>query len=307
MYRTILVPLDGSPAAEHALPWALSIARQDGAAIRLARVHLPATPILVGNELVADFSIDQALREQERKYLEDVIQRVKPFSTGEVKAEIIEGGVVDALLEQAQTITADLIVMTTHGRGPLARFWLGSIADKFVRHTRTPTLLVRPTEAAADFTTTPFIRNILIPMDGSKVAEQILEPAMRLGRLEGADYTLLMVLDAIEDIAGLAGERAFEIPSPWKAEFVHARGEAYLREIADRFRARSMRVHIKMIQHGSAAETILDFAKNHGNPVIALATRGHGGLQRLMFGSVADKVIRGATMPVLVFHPTESD
>jgi len=304
VYQNILVPLDGSLASEHAIPWALSVARQDGAAVRLVRVHLSPNPVMVGNELVSDFSLDGALRDQETAYLQEKVRQVKAVSKCEVTGELLEGPVTAAIMDSVAARPTDLVVMTTHGRGALARFWLGSVADKFIRHTTTPTLLIRPQEAAANFTVTPFIRHILMPLDGSPLAEQIIEPATRLGQLEGADYTLLMVLDAVDDIVSLAGKHALDIPAPWTGQYVHAKAEEYLKDMAENLRVRLMRVHSDVIAHGSAAKTILDYAASHDNPVIAMATRGRGGLSRLVFGSVVDKVIRGAATPVLIYHPS---
>lgn len=303
MYQNILVPLDGSSASEHAIPWALSVARQDGAAVRLVRVHLSPNPVMVGNELVSDFSLDGALRDQEAAYLKEKVRQVKAVCKCEVTGELLEGPVVSALMDAVSARPTDLVVMTTHGRGALARFWLGSVVDKFIRHTTVPMLLIRPQETSADFTVTPFIRHILMPLDGSPLAEQIIEPATRLGQLEGADYTFLMVIDAVEDIASLAGKHALDLPIPWTGQYIHAKAEEYLKDKADDLRVRSMRVHTQVIAHGSAAKTIVDYAASHDNPVIAMATRGRGGLSRLVFGSVVDKVIRSASTPLLIYHP----
>ncbi len=307
MYQNILVPLDGSSASEHAIPWALSVARQDEAAVRLVRVHLSPNPVMVGNELISDFSLDGAIRDQELAYLSEKVRQVKAVCKCDVTGELLDGPVTGALMDYIKVRLTDLVVMTTHGRGVLARFWLGSVVDKFIRHTTIPTLLIRPQETAPNFSLTPFIRHILMPLDGSPLAEQIIEPATRLGQLEGSDYTLLMIVDAVEDIVALAGRHALDLPDPWKGEYVRSKAESYLKDIADTLRVRSMRVHSEVIAHGSAPKTILDYAASHDNPVIAMATRGHGGLSRLVFGSVADKIIRTATTPVLIYHPTSQE
>jgi nucleotide-binding universal stress UspA family protein len=304
VYQNILVPLDGSAAAEHAIPWALSVARQDDAAIRLVRVHLsPSSVMMVGSEPVSDFSVDGAVRDQEAAYLREKLTQLKAVCRCEVTGELLDGPVTAALLECVKARPTDLVVMTTHGRGALARFWLGSVTDKFIRQATVPTLLIRPHDTAADFTITPFIRHILIPLDGSPLAEQVIEPATRLGQLEGSDYTLLMVVEAVEDIVALAGKHVNDLPPPWKGEYVHHKAVKYLKDMADTLRIRSMRVHTEVIEHGSAAQTILDYVAKHDNPVIAMATRGRTGLSRLVFGSVADKIIRAATTPVMIYHP----
>ncbi len=305
MYRSILVPLDGSPAAEHALPWALSIAQQEGTSLHLTRVHLPPTPIMVGSELASDVALDAAIRENERAYLDELADRIRKTSTIPIHATLLEGAIADAIEDHGKSIKADLLVMTTHGRGAFARFWLGSVADKVIRHSTIPTLLIRPNEEqAADLSNRPFLSRIVVPLDGSELAEQILEPAMKLGKAMGADYGLVLVLEAVEDIETLARMK-IQVPGAWFPEATEAKAEVYLEKVAHRLRGHSLKVSTKVIRHGTAARSILDFAGAHGNAAIALATHGRSGIRRMFLGSVADKIVRGATLPVLVYRPAE--
>lgn len=305
MYRSILVPLDGSPASEHALPWALSIAQQDGTSLHLVRVHMAPVPLMVGSELASDVVMDDAIRTAESSYLNDIAKRLSAASTIPVHHTLLEGTPIDAIQEHAKALKNDLIVMTTHGRGAFARFWLGSVADKIVRHSTIPTMLIRPNEQAADLTARPFIQRIVIPLDGSDLAERAIEPAIKLGKVMGAEYSLILVLDAVENIEALARLKIHEAGA-WHPEATLAKANVYLERVAHRMRGHSLIVHPKVIQHGSAAGTILDYAQTHGHPVIALATHGRSGIKRMLLGSVADKVVRGATMPVLVYHPAEA-
>lgn len=303
MYRSILVPLDGSPASEHALPWALSIAQPGGAALHVARVHQTSAPVLVGSEIASDVGLDSAIRASDTAYLERIAEQLST-SAVPVRGALLDGAVTDALLDHARTVSADLLVMTTHGRGAFARFWLGSVADKVMRQATTPTLLVRPRDAgAADLASRPVIRRIVVPLDGSELAERAIEPAIRLGRAAGADYALVLVLDAVDDAANLQRMKIAEDAQATFPEATQAKAEVYLEKVAEGMRAPGAKVETKVIRHGSAASAVLDYAQSHGNAVIALATHGRSGIRRLMLGSVADKVVRGATVPVLVYHP----
>jgi len=307
MYSTIIVPLDGSPAAEHALPWALSIAHQENTSLHLVRVHLTQVPIMVGTEMAVDVSIDEAIRHEELAYLKQVAERVGKVSTVPVNASLLDGSIAEAIHEQAVLEKADLIVMTTHGRGAFASFWLGSVADAVVRRAVTPTLLVRPEgDQAADLTVRPFVKRLVIPLDGSPLAERIVKPAMKLGSACGAEYDLVMVLEAVPNIEAIAA-RTIKMDGGWMPEATQAKAEAYLEHIAHKMRGHSVIAHTKLILHGAAASTILDYAKTHGNPVIALATHGRSGLRKLLLGSTADKIIRGAAMPVLIYHPADAE
>lgn len=302
MYRSILVPLDGSPAAEHALPWAASIAQQDGAALHLVRVHLLPMPIMVGMEMTSDVALDLAVRENEQSYLNDISARLQKSATVKIHSALLEGSVADAIHDHGKAIGADLTVMTTHGRGAFARFWLGSVADRIVRESTIPTLLIRPNEEqAADLTSRPFLTRIVVPLDGSELAEKALEPARKLGKASGAEFALVMVLDAVEDIEKLAQQK-IKVPGGWLPEATLAKAEAYLEKVAHRLRGHSLKATTKVIQHGEAARKILDFAGEHGRAAVAMATHGRNGIRRLLLGSVADKIVRGATIPVLVYR-----
>ena len=157
MYRSILVPLDGSPLSEYALPTAYDIACRSGATLGLLHVHECATPTPIYVEGIP--AIDQNLlslsKTHELAYLERIRDRltdehdllitvalIDPFN-----ADIRDQTIATMLATHATATNTDLIVMTTHGRGGLARFWLGSVADVLIRASPVPVLLLRPGEA----------------------------------------------------------------------------------------------------------------------------------------------------------------
>jgi nucleotide-binding universal stress UspA family protein len=295
MYRSLLVPLDGSAFAEHALPLAASIARRAGASLQVVQAHVPAASFYIGSEFGAEITLDATVRENEAAYLDSVVKRLTENIPEQVSRTLVDGLIADAIHEQALAVGADLVVMTTHGRGPLSRFWLGSVADTLVRLLPMPILLVRPQEATPNLAAEVTVRRILIPLDGSELAEQILEPATALGRLTQAEYTLLRVLEPF-------------IPPPHKLHeslFDHLAREAqvYLDGVAERLRGRSLRVETRVVIDQFAAASILEEARVHAADLIALATHCRGGLPRLLLGSVADKVLRGALTPVLLHRP----
>ena len=192
MYRSLLVPLDASACAEQALPPALSIAHRADAVLNVVSVQVPFPPTYEGlvpvrNPLQAD------ARERARSYLDAVVRRIAATSPVPTTATLLDGPVAEALYRHAGTTGIDLVVMTVVGAGPWTRLWLGSVADELVRRLPMPLLLMRPREPAPAPDMEPTFRHILIPLDGSDVAEQILEPAVALGKLMQAEYTLLQV------------------------------------------------------------------------------------------------------------------
>jgi nucleotide-binding universal stress UspA family protein len=291
MYRSILVPLDGSAFGEHALPFALSLARQAGAHLHLAHVHVTPIP--------ADAN-DAELRASERMYFEGLVQRIEAHWDVPITTMLLDGPVAATLHEYAIARQADLVVMTTHGRGALSRFWLGSIADTLIRQVSLPLVLIRPQEQPLDLVHEPSVRHILIPLDGSPLAERMLTYATELGRLVQAEYTLLR---AIEPSYMAYGNELYGVAINTQAmEQLQAQAQEYLERLAVRLRADDLQVQTaSMID--PVATAILDYAEAHSVDLIALETHGRSGLARLLMGGVADKVIRGATVPVLLHRP----
>ncbi len=293
MYHTILVPLDGSSLAEEALPLATEIARHAGAAVTLVRVHtLYALTELACSWLPFDKEEDERFRQAEQEYLDAVAGCLRGAVGGSVTAVVVKGMVVDGILGLARNRGADLIVMTTHGSGPISRSFLGSVADELVRRVTVPVLLTRPRETATGATVAA-IRSILIPLDGSPASEQVLGPALGLARLTGAACTLLHV---IEPSAIGRDSRRME------RETEQAR--RYLEAVAARSRGEAADVTTRLVVGRRAVAGILE--EERGHDLIALATRGRGGVKRLLLGSVADKVLRGADAPVLLYRQAET-
>jgi nucleotide-binding universal stress UspA family protein len=299
MYRNLLVPLDGSPFAEHALPVATTIARRCGAALQLVRVHVPAAPPFSGGELAADCVLELTLREQDRLYLGEVVKRVSAASSVQPTARLLDGSPADAIHVDAVATGADLVVMATHGRGPLSRFWLGSVADELIRRLPMPILLIRPKEGAAKLGDEASLRHIVIALDGSKLAEQILAPALALGSIMHADFTLVFAIEPVVVPATLGGNA----PSGADPEVVQD-AQAYLDQTAESLRQQGLVVQTRLVVNQLAAAAILDEAHARAADLIALATHGRSGFTRLLLGSVADKVVRGATGAVLVHRPS---
>jgi nucleotide-binding universal stress UspA family protein len=185
------------------------------------------------------------------------------------------------------------------------RFWLGSVADTLVHVSSVPVLSLHPTEPVRPIDHPPVFRHILIPLDGSAQAEQILAPALALGDLVEAAYTLLHVVEPSvrSNDAPLAQAAQSDTRMTQTAL---AEGQRYLDCLAQRLRAGGRQVHTRALFAAPPAVGILDAARTHRADLIALATQGRSGLARLLIGSVADKVRRGADMPVLLFRPQVS-
>jgi len=299
MYRSILVPLDGSACGEQALPLACSIARRSGAQLHLAHVHVPSKPLGVDAMPALDGTIDAANRVREEVYLASIVRRLQTNYQITAIARLLDGPVADALQRYTVASGIDLIVMSTHGRGGLSRFWLGSVTDRLVRWGPAPMLLVRPHEPAPLVAQEQVFQHMLVPLDGSALAEQVLADAVALGTSTQTAYTLLHAIELV------AGERGTEIYAVGLDEpalaHVRTRTERYLERVAARLRAEGLRVQTAVVV-GRAAPAILEYAHAQAVDLIALTAHGHSGIAN-MLGGVADKVIRTASVPVLLYRP----
>jgi nucleotide-binding universal stress UspA family protein len=302
MFRDILVPLDGSRFAESALALASRIARVSKARMHLVLAHQPHPALTgAGEALVPPVNLFAELQEFDRIYLEKTAERLH---TGHrVTAEIhrVEGPAGPAICEEATRLDADLVVMATHGRGAFKRFWLGSVADYLIRHLTTPVLLVHPGARLRGRPVRP-IRGILVALDLSRDSEQILEPAIALARATGAELTLINVVELVIQ----AGHVPEGMPILADEEFLkEARMEAARRldRLARELNEQGLTVTTRVVSGQGAASALLAALEATEYDLLALTTHGHGGMRRLLLGSVADKVIRGAAKPVLVRHP----
>ena len=298
MMRTIMVPLDGSKFAESALPLALAISRRSNASIELVTVHEPV-PTFAYHEW------ERAAQDWSAAYLDDVKKRVSRSAGGAVETIIQNGRVADVLAERAREISADLAVMATHGRGAFTRAWLGSVADGFVRHAPCPVLLVRPDEEGeADFAGDQVPQSILVPLDGSELGPTVLDRVVELATLFGADVFLLRVVAYPIEIASPYLPHTVQMNQE-TVEAARKAAEGYLSGLAEPLTQRGLTVEWEAIVDTQAGHGILKTARERDIGLIAMSTHGRSGLSRAVLGSTADKVIRGAHRPVLVYRPEE--
>jgi len=298
MVRNVLVALDGSEFSELSIPWAEAIARRAGARLHLVLVHVPLAGYSVdlAPARVLD-SWEDSHRNREREYLEARAGELRRNGLDAVP-EMLEGRPARRLIERAERDT-DLVILTTHGRGGLERAWLGSVAEEVVHHVTGPVLLIRP-DRDGEASIAPEPRHVLAATDGSPAAEAAVREAARLARLFGAQLTLLRVVDAP------GGLTSPYLPHAAVADYETVRerddeAERYLRDLAGRVPP-GLHVRTRTFRSYHAARGIVNAAAELGADVVAVGTHRRTRLARAMLGSVADKVVRTAPVPVLVGH-----
>jgi nucleotide-binding universal stress UspA family protein len=301
-FQSILVPLDGSPLAEQIIPLALEIARVARSKVRLVLVHESPPPPMDPLSAQLYVSIDLDMRKVERDYLTTLRLRLHKSSGLQISAVTIDGPAGPTLVKYVKEIGADLVAMTTHGRGGLRGAWLGSVADHLIRSLKIPVIVVRAREGTGALTEPPKIREILVPLDGSPLAEAAVSPASAIAGLFGAERLLVQVVWPLS--AGSLLPVPF--PSGYDTEVTGVQRketQEYLDGLVNDLREQGARARATVVVEDNVAETLLDLAHPHRIDLVAIATHGRGGVQRLLLGSVADKLIRGAGPPVLVIRP----
>lgn len=298
MYNRILVPVDGSSFSEAALPLAVELSAKSGASLHLVLVLEPQPPLIEGPPVVEGRDVLTA-------YLEGLAERARYRSGGRVTTRVREGYIVDALLDEAEDEAVDLIVMASHGRGAFGRAWLGSVAKAMSHDARVPVILVRPGKGTdLGDEQAPALRTILVPMDGSELSEGALEHAVELGQLAGSAYHLTRVVVFPGDIGAPYMPTTTQINQDIVTD---AKREAskYLEEHAERLRWRGLSVTTSVAVDTDAGNGILAEAQAVGCDLIAMSTHARSGIQRLVLGSAADKVLRRSHVPLMLYRPAE--
>ena len=305
MIRSIVAPVDGSRLSEIALPWALMLARRAGASVRMVLAHAPMAALVPAAGMMwAETEHDGERRAREQTYLAETAARFASADGPPVRFELLDGLAGPAIEEYVERESPDLVVMATHGRGGLSRYWLGSVTDYLIRHVSVPMLLLHLRDGNVVRREAPAIRRILVPLDMSATSEAILESVGALACATQAHVTLFHV---VETVYGMAAASPADVPPP-PTGIQQQRDDAqqYLDEVASRLRARGHSVAAAVTLGFSAAATILGQLAPGRFDLVALSTHGAGRFKRLVVGSVADKVIRGAAVPVLTVRPSES-
>lgn len=309
MFEKVLVPLDGTPFAEEALPVALSVAERSAAEVHLVSVVPLRPPLRVSGARESEEAYVKAWttdkRERAQEYLRGLEERLREAGYGgPLRTEVLSGGAVETLDGHVRDRGVDLVVMTSHARGAVQRAWLGSVADGLVRRGPCPILLWRPEkEEGPDLADRPAFRRILVPMDGSERSAAVGPHAAALARAFEARLALVAVAPpAGPDVS------AYPVMAPLEYEREIAREAENLRERLDEAAEElagevGTPVDVDVVKEPDPADGILAHRERLGADAIALSTRGHGAVARMVLGSVADKVVRGGRVPVLVHRP----
>lgn len=299
MTNAILVPLDGSSLAEQALSCALGLARGLAAELVLLRVvWIPPDVRVTVDESDARLAAATAGLEAEAgDYLREVAGQLADAGL-EVRYAVRRGPVAEAILDYAAQEQVRQIVMATHGYSGIKRWTHGSVAERVLQAVHVPLLLVRVGEqhVSRDWRQPMDCRRILVPLDGSPMAEQILPSVTSVAQALSAQVVLFQV--PIAYVTGwMTGE--WYLPVQGVLDTAEENSHGYLQSVAGRLEEQGLEVTTST-SIGPVADCIVEYAEANDVDLVAMCTHGRTGLARWALGSVADRVLRAGSTPILL-------
>lgn len=312
MYKKMLVPLDGSELAEVVFAYAKELAGRLSLDVTLLHVCSPT---------------EQELAPMHRSYTEhmagivklqvEAIQKKVGIQPGgkavEVRGELVVGYPAEEILSYADENDIDLILMSTHGRSGIRRWAMGSVADKVLRASKVPVWLVRagiPEEVVYDKWPS---RTILVPLDGSELAESVLPHVEAVAKQRGAEIVDVILLRVCEPPIISSDYPEAIMPLSWE-EHVEQQmalckraSEKYLASVEKRLKDAGLKVRSEALVGkpplGNPANEIIDYANRNPFNLIVMATHGRSGISRWAYGSVAARVLLGVSSPLFLVRP----
>ncbi|MDE2860400.1 MAG: universal stress protein [Chloroflexota bacterium] len=319
----ILVTLDGSTFSEAIVPAAAQLAQATGSEVHLLSVvedpgirrswveaiamgeagtgefmlppgSMPRYPDARRGASMSTETLEDALHSA-RQYLAEMALR---FPAGAKTSAVPGNDPVAAITEYAAENGIELIAMSTHGRSGIGRWVYGSNADKLLQSTTIPMLLVRPRSVDASEQGATPIDTLVVPLDGSSLAEEALAYAEGIASQMSAKLSLIRVVTT----PGIAypGVEAY-VYNPGAFTDLEKEAATYLQEKQAHLESQGIEVSCT-VKAGYAANYIIDLAEDSESNLIVMSTHGRGGVGRWVMGSVADRVLRASYRPILLIR-----
>ena len=296
MYHKIIVPLDGSRSAENVLPYARVLAR--GLKIPVELLGVLDLADMVRNVSAADGLFLDTLAADELRRRRDYLSQVaKSFAGAAVTIKIEKGQAASVIIDGAAADKNSLICMATHGRSGLNRWLLGSVAEKILRGANAPVLLIRAAEAGSTEGEKRF-EGVIVPLDGSAVAEQVLPVAAELAKTLDLEVTLFRAYQIPYGVYEVGGSYAIDIAR--LGENIEKDVQRYLEERCHALRQAGLERISYASTEGFGADEIIKYGRKNPNKLIAMCSHGRSGVKRWMLGSVTETAVRHSGGAVLI-------
>jgi nucleotide-binding universal stress UspA family protein len=306
MYKRMLVPLDGSELAEVVLPYAKELAGRldlDMVFLHVCSAHESESLAMhrAYVERAAEIARLQSREVQAKTGIQPEAKEV------EARGEVVVGHPAEEIVRYTDENDIDLILMATHGRSGIRHWVMGSVADKVLRASRVPIWLVQariPEQIVHDKWPQ---RKILVPLDGSDLAESVLPHVEALAKQRGAELVDVVLLRVCEPPA-ISSDYPADMPLSWEehvkqiTDHVKQVSAQYLAGVEKRLTDAGLRVRSEVLM-GKPADEIIDYTDKNPFSLIVIATHGLSGLSRWEYGSVANKVLHGVSSPIFLVRP----
>jgi nucleotide-binding universal stress UspA family protein len=314
VFQRILVPLDGSELAEYALSIGARIARFSGASLTLLRVVNSLDDVSYlsrGSAIMNLADVIERDRADAEAYLKKIASR-SDLEGIEVITHVVDGNPAQSILYEARTYAIDLIIMCSHGDTGLKRWMFGSVSLHVARHSAVPVFMLRPgADGAVVLPQMTGQVRIMVPLDGSTLAEEIITPAIALTKALSAPRPGALHLASV--VPFFTAETADELDQVVKA------AQEYLVAIEQQLQQREDTTNltitssvtvladvahalVELAETGKGMELIKDFV---GCGMVAMSTHGRSGIMHWMMGSVAERMLASTKLPMLIVRPQE--
>lgn len=305
---TILVPIDGSPLAEQALPYARALPRPDDTLLLLRVVPLAESiaAAMTGSVIASEDEVGAMWKQAADGELAQAAGHAG-VEASRVETEVAVGDPAEQIVATAQAKPAEMVVMASHGRGAIGRAIFGSVADR-VAHTATvPVMLVRPNKdhsGEGDF----HVARVVVPLDGSPLAEQALPVAKRIAQQLAVPIHLVRAIDPVAALPMAPAVAPVAPVSPEVAEQIfneiEADAKGTLQKAEQQLTGEGFTVTTDLLE-GSPFFAIAD-ALQPGD-ILVMTSHGRTGVRRWLMGSVAEKLVREAPAPVVIVPAADRD
>ena len=305
MYTKIMIPLDGSRCSEMILPYARRLARSMGLSVELFHAIDQKSVVEYIDPAHGRYmeTVETELQQRAQQYLHTTAAEQLTELTVECSVDL--GLPENAIVTRAEQRNGTLIAMATRGHSGIKRWFLGSVADKVLQATKNPLLLVKAI-GNERISHEGKIRSLLVPVDGSELAECILPHAAAVAKAMNLPIELIR---AYSLFIGAAVHPPYDVGSlPLSAddrivESVKKEAEEYLAIKESQLHAWGINKVARFSILADAAEQIIETAQKTPLSLIVMSTHGRSGIGRWVLGSVAGRVIRQSGEPVLVVRP----
>lgn len=315
IYSRVLVPLDGSELAEQALPYARLLGHSLKCNVEL--LHISGSPISLAEPLTGHPHLEE-LKERRGGRIGSYLERMAHQLQQEGLAasfSVRHGSPAVEIVLEAEREPATLLTMATHGYSGITRWMLGSVTDKVLHASTVPLFLVRP-RAAGKAPAEPRPKNIIVPLDGSPLAEQVLPHATALAKAMSIDLNLVRVTPSAGEYhrymeyhldvgPGAPMARVYEGPYKEFSKKADLQVMEYLHRLGDKVRRQGALWVEEKLLHGHPAQAIVELARKGRGSLVVMSTHGRSGVGRWLLGSVTDRVVRYGAGPVLVVRAKE--